>query len=101
MLDAIGEPRDLTLLRAPGQPSDDPTLERVRELLADQIYREVAFERVCEVTGDTVVLDGGPGFTRAAPQLMSRARELDRIPVGLGHDRRVVARRRQVEGAEP
>jgi hypothetical protein len=73
LLDAIGEPRDLTLIRAPGQPTDDPALAHVRELFADQIYREVAFERVCEVAGDTVVLDSGPGFTRADSQLMSRA----------------------------
>ncbi len=51
----------------------DRTLADARRLLADHIYREVAFERLCEVSGDTVVLDPGPGFIRDTAQLMPRA----------------------------
>ncbi len=60
-------------MRGPGREPDDPALAQFSALLADHIYREVAFEQVCEATGDTVVLDGGPGFTRAADHLMPRA----------------------------
>lgn len=60
-------------MHGPGRGQDDPALDDVRALLAEHIYREVPFERLCEMSGDTVVLDGGPGFTRAAAGLMPRA----------------------------
>jgi hypothetical protein len=73
LLDALGQPRDLTLVRGPAREPDDPALAPVHGVLADHIYREVAFEQLCEVTGDVVVLDGGPGFTHATAHLMARA----------------------------
>jgi GT2 family glycosyltransferase len=73
LLEAIGQPRDLTLVRGPGQDPEGAPLASARELLADHIYREIPFESVCEARGDTVLLDGSPGFVRRAERLMPRA----------------------------
>ena len=73
LLDAIGDPYDLTLVRTPGNLGDALIAAGTAELLADHVYREVDLEGLCSAEGDTVVLQGSGAFCRPYHEVMPRA----------------------------
>jgi glycosyltransferase involved in cell wall biosynthesis len=73
ILEEIGEPPDLTLVRGVGNRGDDLIWAGTRELLADHIYREVDMSGLCAAAGHTVVLSGGGAWCRPFHDLMPRA----------------------------
>src|SRR4051794_3473202 len=62
ILDAIGEPADLTLVRGVGNRGDDLIAAGTRSLLAERIYREIDLPELPAASGDTVVLSGSGAF---------------------------------------
>lgn len=73
LLAAIGDPEDLTLVRAPGNLGDELIYRGTQALLSGHIYREVDLAGLCGAEGDTVMLQGGGGFCRPYHDLMPRA----------------------------
>ena len=73
LLEAIGDPYDLTLVRTPGNLGDALIAAGTAELLADHVYREVDLEGLCSAEGDTVVLQGSGAFCRPYHEVMPRA----------------------------
>jgi GT2 family glycosyltransferase/exopolysaccharide biosynthesis predicted pyruvyltransferase EpsI len=73
ILDEIGDPRDLTLARGPGNRGDDLIWAGTRKLLAEHIYREIDLTALCRARGHTVVLKGGGAFCRRYREHMPRA----------------------------
>ncbi|MEA2436383.1 MAG: hypothetical protein QOF65_939 [Thermoleophilaceae bacterium] len=73
ILEEIGEPPDLTVVRGVGNRGDDLIWAGTRELLADHIYREVDLSGLCAAAGHTVVLCGGGAWCRPFHDLMPRA----------------------------
>jgi GT2 family glycosyltransferase/exopolysaccharide biosynthesis predicted pyruvyltransferase EpsI len=73
ILDEIGEPPDLTVVRGLGNCGDQLILEGVRALLADRIYREVELTEMCAARGHTMLLSGGGAFCRPFHEVMPRA----------------------------
>jgi GT2 family glycosyltransferase len=73
ILEEIGDPPDLTLVRGVGNRGDDLIWAGTRELLADHIYSEVDLSGLCAAAGHTVVLSGGGAWCRPFHDLMPRA----------------------------
>jgi GT2 family glycosyltransferase len=72
LLQAIGHPRDLTLVGITADRGDELSYAGAQSLLADRIYREVGAEQLCQATGDTVLLGCG-AFTRPLQESLPRA----------------------------
>jgi hypothetical protein len=65
ILDAIGEPRDLTFVRGFGNVGDLLIHAGVRQLLSGLDYREVSILDLGDAGGDTAVYPGAGGFCHA------------------------------------
>jgi GT2 family glycosyltransferase/exopolysaccharide biosynthesis predicted pyruvyltransferase EpsI len=73
ILDAVGDPPDLTLVRGAGNRGDELIWAGTRELLSERIYREIDLSTLPSARGHTVLLSGGGAFSRAYHELMPRA----------------------------
>jgi GT2 family glycosyltransferase len=73
ILEEIGDPPDLTVVRVRGNLGDDLIWAGTRELLADRIYFETDLDSLCGARGHTVLLCGSGGFCRPYHELMPRA----------------------------
>jgi GT2 family glycosyltransferase/exopolysaccharide biosynthesis predicted pyruvyltransferase EpsI len=73
ILDEIGDPPDLTLVRGLGSLGDELIWAGTRELLSDRIYREIDLDSLCRASGDTVLLSGGGALCRPYHEWMPRA----------------------------
>jgi glycosyltransferase involved in cell wall biosynthesis len=73
ILDEIGDPPDLTLLRAVGNRGDELIQAGADELLVDRVYREIELSGLCEARGHTLLLSGGGAFCRPYHEIMPRA----------------------------
>ena len=69
LLDEIGEPLDLTLVRGPSG-ENDPFLHRARDVLSERIYTEIELEQLASAHGDTALLCSGEGWRRRRDQLL-------------------------------
>src|SRR2546423_3151843 len=69
LLDEIGEPLDLTLVRGPSG-ENDPLLHRARDVLSERIYTEIELEQLASAHGDTALLCSGEGWRRRRDQLL-------------------------------
>jgi glycosyltransferase involved in cell wall biosynthesis len=72
ILEEIGAPPDLTLIRGRGNRGDDLIWAGTQEMLAEYIYREVGPESLCEANGHTALLCGGGAFCRPYYDFMPR-----------------------------
>ena len=73
LLETIGDPADLTLVRPPGNLGDELIYRGTSSLLSEYIFREVDVEGLCAAEGDTVLLMGGGAFCQAYHEVMPRA----------------------------
>ena len=73
ILEAIGDPPDLTFVRTAGNVGDALIHAGTRSLLSDRIYTETTLEGLCAAEGHTVLLCGGGAFCRPYHELMPRA----------------------------
>lgn len=73
ILEEIGNPPDLTLVRGVGNRGDELIWAGTSELLADHIYTEIDLSGLCAAAGHTVVLCGGGAWCRPFHDLMPRA----------------------------
>jgi GT2 family glycosyltransferase/exopolysaccharide biosynthesis predicted pyruvyltransferase EpsI len=73
ILNEIGDPPDLTLMRGVGNRGDELIGAGVQELLVDRVYKEIELEGLCQATGHTLLLSGGGAFCRPYREIMPRA----------------------------
>lgn len=73
ILDAVGDPPDLTLVRGPGNRGDELIWAGTRELLSERIYREIDLSMLPAASGHTALLSGGGAFSRVYHEIMPRA----------------------------
>jgi exopolysaccharide biosynthesis predicted pyruvyltransferase EpsI len=71
LLRAIGTPRDLTLIRYPGNVGDQLIHAGTRQLLASFPYREIEVSAVKKREGDTALVSGGGAWCGAFHTLPS------------------------------
>lgn len=73
ILEEIGDPPDLTVVRVGGDLGDDLIWAGTSALLADRIYTETDLGGLCAASGHTVLLSGSGAFCRSYHELMPRA----------------------------
>jgi GT2 family glycosyltransferase len=70
ILQALGEPPDLVLVRGIGNTGDELTWAGTRELLSDRVYREIDVEELPGASGHTALICGSGGFCHPYHELM-------------------------------
>ena len=72
ILEEIGDPPDLVLVRGYGNVGDQLIRAGTHELLANHMYTEVHVEELPRASGHTVLLPGGGAYCRAYHEFMPR-----------------------------